>query len=265
VSGLESRQITVITPTRGRPQLLRRAIASVQAQTVNARVFHSIVIDSCEETLAFLAAEELPDNVRFELIPRSHAETTGPARAARLRNHAIRRARSDWVAFLDDDNEYRPSHLAELLAFARSRSCHAVHSYRELRNADGTPYLDERDPWVDDDQEARASYVRLVAAGILSPGSCVMKDAADRNGPRSVDTSEWLIAAHVLRAVRFRERYSLQDERLRRTEDDLFVRDLLAAGVRIGTNGLATVVYYIGGYSTSFGANAEWRPAVEAT
>lgn len=251
---------TVVTPSRGRPRLLKRAIESVQAQTVAAEVVHLVAIDDCHETRAFLEVEPMPDSVAVLSLRRGEGESTGPARAARVRNEALRHVRTEWVAFLDEDNEFHPAHLAELLALARERSSSAVHSYRELRNADGTPYVAERDPWCEDEDAARRSWLRMVEEGILTPGSCIMKDAALPDGPRSVDTSEWLLATSLARAVRFRETYSAAELSRRETEDDFFARDLLRAGVRIESTRLPTLVYYLGGYSTVFGPAAEWRP-----
>ena len=192
-------RIAVITVTRRRPRLLQRVIASVQAQTVLARITHVVIIDDCAPTLAMLERVTLPDNVEYEMVERKAGEVTGPARAAQLRNFAQRRLQGGWTAFLDDDNEYHSVHLAELLRVACESGADAVHSYRELRNNDGTPYLEPRDPWCEDETHGRASYRQLVNAGIMTPGSCIMKAVARPDAPRSVDTSEWLVADTCLR------------------------------------------------------------------
>jgi glycosyltransferase involved in cell wall biosynthesis len=238
-----------------------RAISSVQSQAVDAEIVHSIVVDDCRETLDFLRrSRALPENVQFQDVPRRAGVTTGPARAARLRNLAIDETRNEWVAFLDDDNEFLPHHLSTLLDLTAVRGYDAAHSYRQLRHPNGAPYLEKKDPWCQDEVLARQSYERLVAEGILSPGSCVMKDKAILNGPRSVDTSEWLVSRSVLETVRFGEHYSEEDFFARRTEDDLFAQEMIASGIRIATTRLATLIYYIGGYSTIFGVDAEWHP-----
>jgi len=72
--------ITVVIPTHaGREALLDRAVASVQAQSLAAVV-----------------------EIEFDRV------RTG---AAATRNRALDRVDSDWVAFLDSDDELKPNHL----------------------------------------------------------------------------------------------------------------------------------------------------------
>lgn len=73
--------ITVVIPTiEGRHELLCRAIESVWAQTL-----HPVLIE-------------------IEL-------DRGRTGAAATRNRALGRVETDWVAFLDDDDEFKPNHL----------------------------------------------------------------------------------------------------------------------------------------------------------
>jgi len=252
--------VTVITLTRKRPALVKRAIRSVQAQSAFVSIAHHVIIDECPDTRRMLEMLSLPENVLIAYVGRQDDDVTGPGRAAKLRNQAVTSASSAWIAFLDDDNEYHASHLAELLARAMETGSNAVYSYRELRNQDGTPYLDTKDPWCEDEAEAHESYRRLVSAGILTPGSCIMKDSIQTDRVRSVDTSEWLIRSELLKKIPFRERYTSKEEAMRVTEDDTLLKDLVVEGIRIETTGLATLLYYIGGYSTTFGSRSEWQP-----
>src|SRR6185369_13856147 len=72
--------ITVVIPTHpGREALLDRAVASVQAQSLAAIV-----------------------EIEFDRV------RTG---AAATRNRALDRVATDWVAFLDSDDEFKPNHL----------------------------------------------------------------------------------------------------------------------------------------------------------
>ena len=88
--------VTVITPTiPGRVDLLRRAFLSVKAQT------------------APVALEMMNDETGL-----------GPAV---VRNHLMRRARTGWVAFLDDDDELYPDHIASLLAVAEDTGADVVY------------------------------------------------------------------------------------------------------------------------------------------
>lgn len=88
-----------------------RAIASVDAQT--RRVDEIIVVD-----------DGSTDDTIEALIPRQHDETLPPLRIIRqenggpaaARNTALRVARSDLVAFLDDDDVWHPDKVARQLA-----------------------------------------------------------------------------------------------------------------------------------------------------
>jgi glycosyltransferase involved in cell wall biosynthesis len=112
--------ISVITPTWRRHELLLgRCMPSVQAQTYRW-VEHVIVSDGPDPQLADLISAEEPaarprkHAVRFEQLP-AHVEPSSWGVHARLRGLEI--AEGDIIAYLDDDNAYRPmacKRLAEL-------------------------------------------------------------------------------------------------------------------------------------------------------
>lgn len=102
--------ITVITPTWQRHDLLvERCIPSVAAQTVP--VEHVVVSDG-------------PDPILRELLanaPVVYAEVAEHADdpcnyGARARNRGLEVAKGDLIAYLDDDNAFRPDHVEKLAA-----------------------------------------------------------------------------------------------------------------------------------------------------
>jgi Glycosyl transferase family 2 len=101
--------VTTVIPTYRRPESLPAAVRSVLAQTVSDQ--RVIVVDDGGGGLP-----ELPDDPR--LIAVSLARNT--AVLGVVRNVGIRLADSEFVAFLDDDNEWEPEHLATALAALRS-------------------------------------------------------------------------------------------------------------------------------------------------
>ena len=128
--------ISVITPTFGRHDLLlKRCIPSVQAQTYPA-VEHVIVSDPDPALRALTTS-----------LPVMYGEiTTAQPGGAEARNHALSLARGDLIAYLDDDDAYRPEHLQVLAAalardpqagFAYSRAAVTCHEGAELRIGDG--------------------------------------------------------------------------------------------------------------------------------
>lgn len=94
--------VTVVIPTiEGREELLRRAEASVKAQQVQPG-FYTIQYD---------------------------VERRG---AAWARNQALTRVTTDWVAWLDDDDELLPNHLRVLVKAANTSRADLVFSYAEF-------------------------------------------------------------------------------------------------------------------------------------
>jgi len=105
------RLISVITPTWQRFALLtRRCIPSVRAQDYGGPVDHIIVSDGPDELLSRLGG------VRF--LPEHVAALN---RGIHARRYGVDLARGDLVAYIDDDNAWRPNHL-ELLVEALERS-----------------------------------------------------------------------------------------------------------------------------------------------
>lgn len=104
--------VSVVIPTRRRPDLLARAVATVLEQTV-ADLEVIVVIDGEDpETLARLAS--IGDaRLRYQVNPTPLG--SGPAR-----NAGARLATGDWIAFLDDDDEWLPTKLERQLAPALS-------------------------------------------------------------------------------------------------------------------------------------------------
>lgn len=95
-------KITVCIPSiPPRRQLLHRAIGSVLSQTHQAAAL-SVVIDH--------------DRVG----------------AAGTRQRALMAVQTPWVAFLDDDDEFKPEHLEHLLNHARETGADYVYSWYEL-------------------------------------------------------------------------------------------------------------------------------------
>ncbi len=105
--------VTVIIPTHNRPQLMRRALSSVLAQTYEGDIEVIVVFDACEPELPQIA---LPPN--RVIRPLSNTRTRGLAGA---RNTGILASSHDWVAFLDDDDYWLPDKLA--LQVQRAREC----------------------------------------------------------------------------------------------------------------------------------------------
>ncbi len=117
--------VATIVPTYARPELLVRAVRSALAQTV---VDHVVVV---VDDGAGLPA--LPDDSRLVAVSLSR----NTARAGVVRNVGIALSRSTYLAFLDDDNEWHPHHLAVALE-ALGRGADLVYTGMERVHPDGT-------------------------------------------------------------------------------------------------------------------------------
>ena len=102
--------VSVIIPTTRRPQQLRRALDSVFAQTCGDFEIIVVVDGPNPETMSMLAAYDEP---RLRVLQNHDALGPGPAR-----NAGAEAAHGDWLAFLDDDDEWLAERLERQLAVA---------------------------------------------------------------------------------------------------------------------------------------------------
>lgn len=249
--------ITVITITRNRPKLLKRAIASVQKQKCCCTFKHLVLVDDCEKTQRMLKKNPYTySNFTWHFMPRLSWERSGPGRSSRLRNHGVKITDSQWICFLDDDNEWKENHLQELIDCLHETGFRAAHSHMIIVNKDGTPFLDRRLPWCRNLEEGKQMYIELCSQGVFTPGSCIVKDRADPidhpNPVRTVDTGEWLLARELLIEVPFRDDFNAVDEANVTGEDDKLLTDLINKKEPIACSNQPTLIYYLGGYSNNF-------------
>ena len=95
--------VSVVIPTKHRPQLVVRAVRSVLAQTFDA-IEAIVVIDGPDKTTEQNLRRLDDPRVRIIQLPVSLG-------GGSARNAGVGQARADWVAFLDDDDEWLPQKL----------------------------------------------------------------------------------------------------------------------------------------------------------
>jgi glycosyltransferase involved in cell wall biosynthesis len=111
--------VSAVIPTRHRPGSLLRAIESALTQTYPVTEVVIVIDGPDPATESMLRAFDHP-RVRVVTLPAS----VGGSDA---RNAGVRAARGEWIAFLDDDDEWLPSKIERQLAM--------------LPQADGDPIL----------------------------------------------------------------------------------------------------------------------------
>jgi glycosyltransferase involved in cell wall biosynthesis len=109
--------VTVVTSTYNRAETVRAGIASVVAQEFQE--WEMCVVGDCtpdetERTVASFEDSRLRFyNLREKSPPRSHG--------ALAKNHALKEmARGTYIAYLDDDDVYRPDHLITLVEYMQA-------------------------------------------------------------------------------------------------------------------------------------------------
>ena len=257
--------LTVIVITRGRVRLLERAIRTVSIQR-EVRVAVLVVSDEDAPTTTFLRGHRSPGGAVVSL-QRIHASRTpydasGPRRLAALRQFALSLVKTEWCAFLDDDNELEIDHFRSLLKCAVGVGAPLAHSWRSLWSPEGEPFpLIDRHPWSRDAEQAKAMFSYYCDAGIYTPGSNIVRDQV-KTGNRAqsmVDMSEWIFNTDLLREIKFATEYSEEDWTLSRAEDNKLLSEIVLRGIEVPCSQQATLRYYLGGFSNNWSTEASAR------
>jgi len=124
---------TIIIPTHDRPQLLKRTLESLIAQT--CQDFKVVIVS---DTPGYLPPyQELSQlDKRFDYVLRS----TGVPGPAASRNLGLAIADSEYILFLDDDDTYRPDHIAKLKARLEKDKPELLFCDFQVQNEDRTVY-----------------------------------------------------------------------------------------------------------------------------
>jgi glycosyltransferase involved in cell wall biosynthesis len=102
--------VSAVIPTRNRPELVCRAVRSVLSQTVS-EIECIVVIDGLDAATVQSLSEIADSRLRVIALP-------GSVGGCEARNLGARAARGEWVALLDDDDEWLPRKLEKQLTAA---------------------------------------------------------------------------------------------------------------------------------------------------
>jgi GT2 family glycosyltransferase len=100
--------VTVVIPTRNRPDLVVRSVRSALAQTYPVSEI-IVVVDGPDDVTAETIAGLNEPRARAMVLP-----VNGGANNAR--NQGAANAKTEWVAFLDDDDEWLPEKIERQMA-----------------------------------------------------------------------------------------------------------------------------------------------------
>lgn len=125
--GLDAR-VLVVTPTFKRPDGVVRAVRSALAQT-----FDDLAVVVVDDGAGLPA--DLPDDPRLLAVSLSRNSAT----LGLVRNVGVALAHSEFIGFLDDDNEWTPDHVATAVsALEDDRALAAVYTSVQRLRPDGS-------------------------------------------------------------------------------------------------------------------------------
>lgn len=126
--------VSVIVPTRNRPQFLKEALQSISAQTYGS--FEIIVVNDAGEDVSEIINSFKDERIKYI----RHDANKGLAAS---RNTGVEAARGKYIAYLDDDDIYYPDHLETLAGFLENSGCAVAYSdsYQAFQVRDNGRYI----------------------------------------------------------------------------------------------------------------------------
>ena len=100
--------ISVVIPTYGRHDLLHRAVSSAMSQTCEFEFEVVVVDDNSPDSQIFKSNNSMLSTFGKRV---RHLSNTGRRGGAEARNAGIMASAGEWIAFLDDDDEWLPGKL----------------------------------------------------------------------------------------------------------------------------------------------------------
>ncbi len=197
---MSSKLLSVVIPTYNRSAYLVRAVESVLGQ-VGAKVEVIIVDDgSTDDTSAVVERRAAEWGPRVRYFRQENAERSV------ARNNGLRRARGEFVAFLDSDDLWQPAHARTCLGVLQEHP-EAAAAYSEY----GLVTADERviRRWVSRPASTGTEFVRDLCLKrlILHPTEVILRRSALRGAevfdPAVPGAEDWLLWVSLAGRARF--------------------------------------------------------------
>jgi len=162
--------VSVVIPTKGRPELLARAVDSVLAQTM-ADLEIIVVVDGDDPATVAQLGLVTDGRLRFQV----NALSRGSGAA---RNQGGADARGQWIGFLDDDDEWLPTKLERQLALGEAVADRIILSCRSTYETPlgvsvrpRTPYANTMpfDEWLFDRRRLFGGESFIQTSSLLMP------------------------------------------------------------------------------------------------
>lgn len=220
-------KVSVVIPTRGRPTLVVRAVMSALAQTLSD--IEVVVVIDGHDPVSSEALSAITDP-RVTVVPLS-----GSAGGSEARNIGVRKSRSEFIAFLDDDDEWSANKLSRQLDIVQASS--AQFPVVTCRLIARRPIGDELWP------------ARQMGVGESMSEYLLCREASIRQGEGFIQTSTLLVPRSLLLLVPF-------TSGLPRHQDwDWLIRVSAHPGIELAWVWEPLVIYHISAASNSVSAS----------
>jgi len=224
--------VSAVIPTRGRPELLLRAVRSVLEQSLR-EIEAVVVIDgedpATEHAVRLLARED--SRVRVVAL---QASIGGSA----ARNRGVAEAAGEWIAFLDDDDEWMSEKLeAQLDAVTKSTAPVVIGTCKIIARTPGNDYVWPRR--MPEPDEKICEY--LLARRTLS------------RGEGSIQTSTFFVRRTLMLAQPFKT------GQLKHQDTEWLLRVGLLPGAKAVFVNEVQAIHYIEEERASVSSKANWR------
>ncbi len=222
--------VSAVIPTRNRPALLACAIRSALRQTW-PRIEVIVVVDGPDPATGTLLESFADPRLRVVFLP----QASGGSAA---RNAGVRAACGEWIAFLDDDDEWLPEKIErQMHAVQQSRDWFPVISCRLIAQSDSGSRVLPRRPY--DPAQPVADYL-FCRTGLLDPGGLMQ-------------TSTLLAPRDLLLAIPFREGLPLHQDW------DWLIHVAAHEGVAVSMVDKPLTIWRVEGARASVGRSADWQ------
>tara|TARA_B100000989_G_scaffold200473_1_gene151550 strand:- start:12743 stop:13630 length:888 start_codon:yes stop_codon:yes gene_type:complete len=159
--------VSVIIPTHNRLKMLKRAVTSVLAQTYKNYEIIIVSDGSTDGTNNFLSNNKTP-KVKYFI-----SETSRGASAAR--NVGLKEVNGNYIAFLDDDDEWFPYHLEVLVKKIKSSKTEVGLVYGWIDYYKDNKIIDSKHPKLSGDIfKEMLDKQAITNSSVLMIKSCVL-------------------------------------------------------------------------------------------
>src|ERR1700728_4659534 len=188
--------VSAVIPTRGRPELLRRAVRSALAQTLR-EIEVVVVIDGPDPDTHVVLQELVQQDGRLRVL-----ELPSNVGGSDARNRGVDAAAGEWIAFLDDDDEWFPGKLqAQLDALKTSTAPALIGSCKMIARTPGKDYVWPRrtpgkDEQLGEDLLARHSLTRgegYLQTSTFFVSRALMQAQPFKSSQKKHQDTEWVL------------------------------------------------------------------------